>query len=220
MTATLYERPSQMPDSTSISKRSPGRASRGTLLLLGAALAALALEAAVPVQAQPGEMRARPTEPSPQNLWIPLKVVSAEIQRLPREMSISANERAETVSEALVLKTAVSRRDLDRFTPARQPRLFLGQQTFPILRQESSNWDLREEAPIDPDAPVGEVEYLYFLIPRWEDLPEAAVPILAVRQPEQLPTVSEIETHVPRDEALEAIAGSVVFRHTMIVDRR
>lgn len=187
----------------------PARSSLGRLLLLSA-LSSCWLP--VPLAAQAGD------PPVEEDLRLPLKVVSAKIQRLPSPMSLIASGRAMEVDEALLLKTAVSRRSLDRLPPARQPILFLDRHSYPVFRQEPSNWDLREERPLDPERPVGEVQFLYFLIPDWRELPESAVPILTTvgagrREP---------ATAAPpaADPLLEEVEGSSVFRREAIVDRR
>lgn len=162
----------------------------------------------------------QPAGPEPDDVRVPLKIVSAEVQRLPAERSLVVSGKATKVRDALVLKTAVSRRSLDRFAPARQPMLFLGRHVYPIHRQEPDNWDLKTEKPLDPSRPVGEVEFLYFLIPNWTELPEGAAPILAVHGGARRSPDAAGPAALPPDPLLARLAGSDVFRRAMIVDRR
>jgi len=166
-----------------------------TLLLLPGLLATL------PAHAQ-----------QPEDVVIALKIVRAEVQTLPADQALLASGRAVRVREALLLKTAVAGRDIERFTPARQPLLWIGGRYYPILRQQPDNWDLKKERRVDPDKPVGRVHYFFFLIPDWKKLPEGAQPLLAVSRrgapPERVPKPSPV---------LAAVPGTARFSHKLVI---
>lgn len=104
-------------------------------------------------------------------LAVPIQVVGAQIRKVPSTFmhKLAKGEESRTI-EVLDLSVEVSSRNLEAFPPSLQPLLYIGGGAFPVQRVEYSNWDARNEKPIDKKAPVGETQTAHFFIENWQKL--------------------------------------------------
>ena len=120
-------------------------------------------------------------------LAIPIRVVGAQIREVPSSFmkKLPKGERSEPV-EVLDLGVEVSSRALEAFPPSLQPLLHIGDKSYPVQRVEHSNWDARNEKPIDKEAPVSETQTFHFFIEDWQEVERGQLMILSVLSPEEI----------------------------------
>ncbi len=159
--------------------------------------------------------------PPAASIVLPLKIVSAEIISFPEPRPIVFSGKVVRASEALLMKTAVAGRSLNRFPPSLNPMLYLGHHRYPILKQQSSNWDKKAERPLEPGRPVGEIEFLYFLIPNWNELEDGETALLAVRDFRMHPSPGGLVSgQIESLPVLEKLPGRTAFTRSSVVDSR
>ena len=114
-------------------------------------------------------------------LAVPIKVTGAEVRQVPASIlrRLEVDEAVGMV-EVLDLGVEVSTRALEALPPSLEPMLHVGGAAFPVQRVEHSNWDARNEQPIDPELPIGETQTYYFFIPGWQQLESGQVMFLSV----------------------------------------
>lgn len=120
-------------------------------------------------------------------LAVPIQVVGAQIREIPSSFmhKLAKGEESRTI-EVLDLSVEVSSRDLEAFPPSLQPLLHIGGKAYPVQRVEYSNWDARNEKPIDKEAPVGLTQTFHFFIEGWQEVEEGQLMILSILSPGEI----------------------------------
>jgi hypothetical protein len=125
-------------------------------------------------------------------LAAPIRVVGAQIREVPSSfMRRLAKDEVSRPVEILDLGVEVSSRALEAFAPSLQPRLHIGGKSYPVQRVEYSNWDARNEKPIDKEAPVGETQTYHFFIEDWREVERGQLMILSVLSPGEIKQATE-----------------------------
>ncbi|MHC4179086.1 MAG: hypothetical protein ACYSWU_16355 [Planctomycetota bacterium] len=136
------------------------------------------------LEAQTTSEMAREGRPA---LAAPIRVVGAQIREVPSSfMRKLAKGEVSRPVEVLDLSVEVSSRALEAFAPSLQPRLHIGGKSYPVQRVEHSNWDARNEKPIDKKAPVGETQTYHFFIEDWREVEPGQLMILSVLSAEEI----------------------------------
>lgn len=122
-----------------------------------------------------------------QVLAVPIQVVGAQICEVPSSFmhKLAKDEESRPV-EVLDLSVEVSSRALDALPPSLQPLLHIGGKSYPVQRVEYSNWDARNEKPIDKKAPVSETQTFHFFIEDWQEVERGQLMILSVLSSEEI----------------------------------
>lgn len=120
-------------------------------------------------------------------LAVPIQVVGAQIREVPSSFmhKLGKDEESRPV-EVLDLSVEVSSRALEALPPSLHPFLHIGGKAYPVQRVEYSNWDARNEKPIDKNAPVGETQTIHFFIEDWQKVEEGLPMILSVLSSEEI----------------------------------
>ena len=120
-------------------------------------------------------------------LAVPMRAVGAQIRRVPSGFlrKLEKGEESRPV-EVLDLSVEVSSRDMESLPPSLQPLLHIGNRAFPVQRVEYSNWDPRNEQPINKDAPVGETQIIHFFLEDWQEVEPGQLMILSILSPDDL----------------------------------
>jgi hypothetical protein len=120
-------------------------------------------------------------------LAAPIRVVGAQIREVPSSFmtKLSKGEESQLI-EVLDLSVEVSSRALEAFPPSLQPLLYIGGKAYPVQRVEYSNWDARNEKPIDKEAPIGETQTIHFFIEDWQEVELGQLMFLSVLSPEEI----------------------------------
>jgi hypothetical protein len=120
-------------------------------------------------------------------LAVPIRVVGAQIREVPSSFmtKLSKGEESQLI-EVLDLSVEVSSRALEAFPPSLQPLLYIGGKAYPVQRVEYSNWDARNEKPIDKEAPIGETQTIHFFIEDWQEVELGQLMFLSVLSPEEI----------------------------------
>lgn len=120
-------------------------------------------------------------------LAVPIQVVGAQVRKVPSSFmrKLAKGEESRLV-EVLDLSVEVSSRALEAFPPSLQPFLYIGGKAYPVQRVEYSNWDLRQEKPIDKKAPVGETQTIHFFIEGWQEVKPGQLMILSILSPQEI----------------------------------
>ncbi|MFV2066471.1 MAG: hypothetical protein ACC645_05785 [Pirellulales bacterium] len=136
------------------------------------------------LEAQTTAYTAREDRPT---LAVPIRIVGGEIREVPSSFmrKLSKGEESEPV-EVLDLGVDVSSRALEALPPSLQPLLYIGGKAYPVQRVEYSNWDARNEKPIDKEAPVGKTQTLHFFIEDWQEVELGQLMFLSVLSPEEI----------------------------------
>lgn len=120
-------------------------------------------------------------------LAVPIQVAGAQIRNVPlRFMRKLVKGEESRPIEVLDLSIEVNSRALAAFPPALQPLLHIGGKAFSIQRVEYSNWDARNEKPLNKKLPVGETQTIHFFIEGWQELKSGQFMILSVLRSEEL----------------------------------
>jgi hypothetical protein len=120
-------------------------------------------------------------------LAVPIQVVGAKIREVPSNYmrKLAKGEDIRTI-QVLDLSVKVSSRALEAFPPSLQPILHIGGKAYPVQRVEYSNWDARNEKPIDKNTPVGITLIIHFFIEDWQKLERGQPMILSILSPEEI----------------------------------
>ena len=120
-------------------------------------------------------------------LSVPIQVVGAQIREVPSIFmhKLGKDEESRPV-EVLDLSVEVRSRALETLPPSLQPFLHIGGKAYPVQRVEYSNWDARNEKPIDKNAPVGETQTIHFFIEDWPELDERQPMVLSILTPQEM----------------------------------
>jgi hypothetical protein len=120
-------------------------------------------------------------------LAVPIQVVGAQIREIPSRFirKLAKGEESRPV-EVLDLSVEFSSRALEAFPPSLQPLLYIGGKAYPVQRVEYSNWDARNEKPIDKEAPVGLTQTFHFFIEGWQEVEEGQLMILSILSPGEI----------------------------------
>ena len=120
-------------------------------------------------------------------LAAPIRVVGGQTREVPSSfMRKLAKGEVSRPVEVLDLGVEVSSRALAAFAPSLQPRLHIGGKSYPVQRVEHSNWDARNEKPIDKEAPVGKTQTYHFFIADWQEVERGQLMILSVLSPDEI----------------------------------
>jgi hypothetical protein len=87
---------------------------------------------------------------------------------------------------------------LEAFAPSLQPLLHIGGKSYPVQRAEYSNWDARNEKPIDKEAPVGQTQTYHFFIDDWQEVERGQLMILSVLSPDEIMKATDGQFTVER----------------------
>lgn len=157
--------------------------------------------------------------------FAPVKFVSGEVIEFTEPRPIVASGRLIPSESALLLKTALAGRILAQFPAAQAPELHLNEEVYPVFRQESSNWDMKAERPVNPEEPVAQVEFLYFLIPSAlaEGIDAGARAVLRANAPPSFSAPESVEpgsvlVTPPEGIDLVEVPGSIDFRREIVID--
>ncbi len=120
-------------------------------------------------------------------LAAPIRVVGAKIIEVPSSFfrKLDVDTEGELI-EVMDLGVEVSSRAMDAFPPSLQPFLYIGRNAYPVQRVEYSNWDARNENPIDENAPVGDTQTFHFFIENWQELEQGQLMFLSVLSKEEI----------------------------------
>lgn len=130
----------------------------------------------------PNEMTVRVRQ-----LAVPIKVTGAMIREVPSGfMHKLAKEEAGQSIKVLDLSVEAASGALKAFSPSLQPILYIGGKAYPVQRVEYSNWDARNEKPINKEAPIGETQIIHFFIENWQDLEEGQPMVLSILTPQEM----------------------------------
>jgi hypothetical protein len=110
---------------------------------------------------------------------------------------LAEGEESEPV-EVLDLGVEVSSRALEALAPSLQPSLHIGGISYPVQRVEHSNWDARNEKPIDQDLPVGKTKTYHFFIEDWQEVERGQLMILTVLSPDEIKQATDGRISVER----------------------
>jgi len=141
------------------------------------------LAVAAPLQAQTAST-ANPTVNN--NVAAAVQVIAAQTIKVPAGFMkrLEKSEQSRPV-EVLDLAVRVRSKSVDAFPPSLQPRLYIGQNAYPIQRVEYSNWDAGKEKAINPDQPVGKTQVMHFFLENWRDIKTDQPMILSVLPPSE-----------------------------------
>ena len=132
-------------------------------------------------------------------LAAPIRVVGGQTLEVPSSfMRKLATGEASGPVEVLDLGVEVSSRALEAFAPSLQPRLHIGGKSYPVQRVEYSNWDARNEKPIDKEAPVGITQTYHFFIADWQEVERGQLMILSVLSPDEIKEATDGRITVER----------------------
>ncbi len=132
-------------------------------------------------------------------LAAPIQVVGGQTREVPSSfMRRLAAGEVSTPVEVLDLGVEVSSRALAAFPPSLQPRLHIGGKSYPVQRVEYSNWDARNEKPIDKEAPVGKTQTYHFFIDDWQEVERGQLMILSVLSPDEIMKATDGQFTVER----------------------
>lgn len=120
-------------------------------------------------------------------LAVPIQVVGAQTRQVPLSFmrKLAKGEQSRPV-EVLDLSVEVSSRALAAFPPPLQPLLHIGGKAYPVQRVEYSNWDARNEKPLNNKAPVGETQTMHFFIEDWQELKPGQLMILSILSAQEI----------------------------------
>lgn len=120
-------------------------------------------------------------------LAVPIQVVGAQTREVQSSFmrKLAKGEKSRPV-EVLDLSVEVSSRVLAAFPPSLQLLLHIGGKAYPVQRVEYSNWDARNEKPLNKKAPVGETQTFHFFIEGWQELKSGQLMFLSVLSTEEL----------------------------------
>jgi hypothetical protein len=148
------------------------------------------------VEAQTTSEMAREGRPA---LAAPIRVVGAQIREVPSSFMRKLRKGEESKSvKVLDLGVEVSSRALEAFAPSLQPLLHIGGKSYPVQRAEYSNWDARNEKPIDKEAPVGQTQTYHFFIDDWQEVERGQLMILSVLSPDEIMKATDGQFTVER----------------------
>lgn len=120
-------------------------------------------------------------------LAAPIRIIGAQIREVPSSfMRKLAKEEESKPVEVLDLSVEVSSRALEALAPSLRPLLHIGGNSYPVQRVEYSNWDARNEKPIDREAPVGNTQTFHFFIADWQEVERGQLMILSVLSPDEI----------------------------------
>jgi hypothetical protein len=120
-------------------------------------------------------------------LAAPIRVVGGQTREVPSSfMRKLAEGEVSRLVEVLDLGVEVSSRALSAIPPSLQPRLHIGGKSYPVQRVEHSNWDARNEKPIDKETPVGKTQTFHFFIEDWQEVERGQLMILSVLSPDEI----------------------------------
>lgn len=153
-------------------------------IMITAAVLLVGLGNSSTLEAQSTSEMAREGRPA---LAAPIQVVGAQIREVPSGFmrKLTKGEVSRPV-EVIDLSVEVSSRAMEAFPPSLQPLLHIGGKTYPVQRVEYSNWDARNEKPIDKEAPVGETQTIHFFIEGWQEVEQGQLMILSILSPEEI----------------------------------
>ncbi len=118
---------------------------------------------------------------------VPIKVVGAKIREVPSDfMRKFTKKEASRLIKVLDLSIEVNSHALIVFPPSLQPNLYIGGKAYPVQRMTYSNWDARNETPINKKAPVGETQTIHFFIEDWQELDEGQPMVLSILTPQEM----------------------------------
>ncbi len=167
-----------------------------TRYIMIAAALLFGLENGGAVEAQTTSEMAREGRPA---LAAPIRVVGAQIREVPSSFMRKLRKGEESKSvKVLDLGVEVSSRALEAFAPSLQPLLHIGGKSYPVQRAEYSNWDARNEKPIDKEAPVGQTQTYHFFIDDWQEVERGQLMILSVLSPDEIMKATDGQFTVER----------------------
>ena len=118
---------------------------------------------------------------------VPIKIVGAKIREVPSDFMRKPTKKEVSRSiKVLDLSIEANSRALETFPPSLQPNLYIGGKAYPVQRVDYSNWDARNETPINKEAPVGEIQTIHFFIEDWQELDEGQPMVLSILTPQEM----------------------------------